>query len=439
MEFEKSHLSVWTKRLHSADPERINMMVTLADKIKKIDFKKNEIVCLKIENIFAFATAYFTTLEMGAVPLVMPPSMPIPNDCLPRYLITENSIEALNPVLLLSKFPNCFATLSSGSVGEPKIYFHSVEAAKTNARIHASGLGLLKEHLIIQTLPVFHIFGIIAYLWTPIVIGCQAWCQAGFYGLREFTKIKNDSCVIHLTPYLLEVIKKDSFAYNKFFSIVSVGAGVLSPKLAEFVKSSLAKNLFITYGLTEAGPRVSCKAVTSGQYVECSLGYPLQQIDTKVFNDGKISDTGYGVLAIKSPCIALNLVNSVVDDYLITTDLVKIDATKEIIFQGRKEGIFKVRGKSISQLQIYDSVKQISGVRDVYALQMPINGAEKLFLFIETEATIEEINKKIVKHAPFLFENFEIFCSPNLPRSALGKVDRKKLQIQYKLELKESL
>jgi acyl-CoA synthetase (AMP-forming)/AMP-acid ligase II len=425
-----SHLSFWTrwkKQLKSADSEILSEAENLVAKIMALDLRQNELVALNSQDPYFFSAAYFSILDKKATPVIVNSWADLPAHLQSRYMVTESDIKSSESATNVSSFDHCFMTCSSGSTGTPKTFFHSIDSAQLNSKLHSDGLSITSDEVVIQTLPMSHLFGIIAYLWTPIVTGCKIIVSQKFVGLREFAQKRDQPCIIHLTPNQIDIINKDPYSYERCFEKMSVGAGILSRQNAEYLLENLTQNLYITYGLTEAGPRVTCERINLASFTDYSLGYPIPPIEVKIQKDNLLMGEGEGLLAIKTPCIAMNLTKNLNNGYFTTTDLVRLERSGRIIFCGRSEDIFKIRGKLVSRQTLEDQLLRISKIEEVFVVQVLNAGSEKLKIFLKTSETPEKITIQILREIPYLREGFEIICLTKMPRTSLGKIDRQNL------------
>lgn len=219
-----------------------------------------------------------------------------------------------------------YGVFSSGSTSKPKLYFYSVERARLNARAHAHSQNLSSDSKIIKVINTDHAFGICIFIWTPLETGCEV----------EFCELSNDfddykkSCVdsvLYLTPRLLDSFMNIHRSSLDHFHKISIGSDWSAQSQLRLLAASTRAEIYITYGLTEAGPRVTTFKLNNDIHNEdYQLGRPIDRVECKILNsEDQIANNGEGFLLIKSPYMALNLPKEKFKDhYLKTRDQVRI-------------------------------------------------------------------------------------------------------------------
>lgn len=420
-----TYWNLWKRRLFDVDLNSFKQAEFLRNQILAKRFADNELVLIKIKNPYFFAATYFSLLEKNVTPILVPATSHSPFQC--RFEILDTGIEKRSLPPQISPYKNSFAVVSSGSTGEPKLFYHSIESARTNALLHVSGLEIEKTNTVLQTLPLSHIFGVIAYLWTPLVTECRVRLEEVYLGFRSYYQYKNISTLVHLTPHLIDHLKKDPFSYSRCIEKISVGAGILSYENAKFLLENICKKLYVTYGLTEAGPRVSSEEVFLENFVSYNLGFPLENIETRIFLNSQLQTHGEGFLAIKTPCMALNLSSELNNGYFVTSDIVEITPSGRIEMRGRAEDVLKIKGHRLFKKNLEDSILSIPEVSEVYIMQILDAEEEKIRVYLSSSLSCDTLRTKIVSQIPALGRNFDLIIIAKLPRTSLGKVDRIKL------------
>ena len=305
-----------------------------------------------------------------------------------------------------------YACQSSGSTGSSRLYFFSELGAVANAELHARSLGVAANSTVIQSLPLTHSFGIIAYLMTAAIMDCQLIFQRHPF---DWLNISQARSFLHLTPDHLKRILRMQFDWPEDIT-VTIGAGGAS--LEEMNAIALrVKNVFVTYGQTEAGPRVS----TGRWKTKSKLGYvgePLSEISVKL--EPRSSNSLEGELLIKSPSLAIALDSSRLTDdgYLRSGDLFRAGSDGELYFIQRIYESFKWRGKLYQVEAIRKSARE-NGIQGTVILQFVSSAVQNFAIYAESEKNLSEWANHLESH-------FKIFPArhflPQLPRNNMGKI-----------------
>ncbi|OUR93571.1 hypothetical protein A9Q84_19070 [Halobacteriovorax marinus] len=404
------------------------------------ELKDPSIVYLQDDNPLRFCLTFFTLLDFGHAPIALAPDFnQVQKD---HFLLNKKRSWLENGSFIKIaingkseiEFENSYACLTSGTTGSPKVCWLSTDGARFNASAHAKSLKLSKDHTLLQSLPLYHSFGIACYLWTVLELGCQLDFNTVFLGMKGLTKrvdaktLKN--AVLYASPAQLKFMLREKVAKPVTgVDIISFGGGeVLSADVIKLEDKFEDIKSFVTYGLTEAGPRVSTGPIDK-ERESGFIGCAFKEISVKVLTDAdELKSSGLGKLCIKSPSLKQNQdEDETRDGYYITRDLVQI-TDDEIFFQSREHDLIKVGGVSIYAKDIEVVAREFEGLKDCLVFskehkmygEIPILIAEgevdktELLIFLKDKLAVLQIPKKIHIVSEF-------------PRHSLDKINRKKL------------
>lgn len=399
---------------------RLNNLNTTYEGLKKGSF-----TIVRAKDPIDFSLEFFLALDKGLIPI--PVANDIPEIQLNR-LIEKYQGEG-------SGFEDAYACLTSGSTGEPKLCVLSVKNALLNARAHASSLEISENQTVVQTLPLYHSFGIVCYLFGAIEIGFHLNLNKAFLGLKSLNRKNVDKGVIHLSPAQVQFITKEAGESTNQFEVVSIGGGVASKSSLEVLAQKFPKaKLYATYGLTEAGPRVTSGLWQKEKYKTGDIGKALSGIQLKVLNsNGELVLKGEGLLAIKTPFLKLNDRDDLVDDFYITRDIVSLQ-NGSVCFNSREGDLINRGGISVYPRLIEEIVNSHKEIEDCIVFKEQSDDYEEVpVLVVETNLSVDEV-KSLIKYDLDIHQKpVKIFCFKEFPRMSLNKIDRNKLKkwMQY--------
>lgn len=324
-----------------------------------LEIRRHDInhVIIQDSNDLRQALLFLAVIDEGRVPVIIPKSWTekdirkFLSDQPRRWIFLQNGnliTTKEDGSSELGQLPT-YGVFSSGSSACPRLYYFSVEQARLNARAHASSQKLSAATTIVKVLNTDHAFGICAYIWTPLELDCEVVFSDivdEFVNYREFSL---DS-ILYLTPRQTEslILKRPSILSR--FHKISIGSDWLASEHLKYLSQQTGAEIYITYGLTEAGPRVSTyRYYPQSNSDNYPLGFPLDFVRCKVLNStGKITDYGEGLLLIKSPYLATDLSpDQQVGQYLKTRDKVKINTDGFIELILNENAHFKFNGHLI--------------------------------------------------------------------------------------------
>ncbi len=389
----------------------------------------NVIVLLQEKDPLRFMMTFFCLLERGHLPVVLPTDFS-------DFQLEQVRSHLSHPFCLINgnlrvgtiqkvPYSNCYASLTSGTTGRPKLCFLNVQNARRNALAHCESLAICESDEVIQTLPLYHSYGIVVYLFGWLEKKFKLDLNSTFLGLRALNKRTLYNAVLNISPAQLRFMLKEKGPAPEGLKCISVGGGSIDQQsIEDFSKKLPGVKLYLTYGLTEAGPRVST-GLWNGEEAGF-IGKAIRGVSVKVLIDGKVCEEGIGKLLVSSSMLKLNLdENECHGEYLLTRDLVRLDKTGKIYFKTRDDDLINYGGISIYPLDIETVTKMHPDVLDAQVIKgKSVIYEEEPVLFIEPKLDVEVIRD-------FLKEKLTVYQMPKkiitldkLPRTSLNKVDR---------------
>lgn len=394
---------------------------------------------IKDDSSYRFALTFLLLLDRGGVPI--PLSNHYNDELLtevqktfPKAGLIKNG-EVSESASGSSSFQG-YVCLTSGTTGSSKPCYLSLEGAKLNARMHAEGFEIHSEQAIIQSLPVTHSYGIIAYIWTPLMTGCSVDFMKSFVGLRPLrTVVDRTKKVLHMSPSQMRFILKDKESPSLVPGTLTIGAGAISKEEVHLLLQTFPESkIFSSYGATELGPRVTAGRISENIIADSYIGEALSGVELRVLDDaGSAHVEGRGYLMVRTPSLKKNIQEGeLTGDFYLTRDLVEIK-NREVYFLSRKDDIIKKSGVTIYPTDIEDLVRRIDGVHDSLALKTPHPLYDEVpILFVESDREKEDLETTIKEKLPPFFWPGELIVKKAFPRTALNKVDREKLKSEMR-------
>ena len=376
------------------------------------------VVALCTEAPLLFCLSFLRILECGGTPVLMPSPEEI-NELNIAWTLDESGLRrsAQNLECGLTAIIDTYYAFSSGSTGQRKPLRFSRDRALSNARAHARSLGLGPEHTIIQTLRLHHTFGMVAYIFAPLACGARIRLGVFFDSLFSSKQSSDLSdCVVHLTPYHVQHLQRRNTQARHRVGRLSVGSAPLRRVEAEFA-AHLCHELFVTYGLSEAGPRVSTGQVDLESYVDGWIGYPIEGVQGKIDADG--------VLWLKTAHACSDIVTS---EYFNTGDCVEALKDGSWVFKSRLHDVLRIRGQTCSRTQYSQRVSELVGLSCEVGQREYSDG---LLIFIESAQSDPSLLRKIHHGFPEL-KDARIIWQDEFERSVLGKVNLRSMMARAK-------
>jgi Acyl-CoA synthetases (AMP-forming)/AMP-acid ligases II len=305
------------------------------------------------------------------------------------------------------------------------------------------------RHVIVGTLPLFHIFGNICVLNAAVsgggTIAMLPHFRAGqVLATIERTKATTMPGVPAMFRALLDYPTLEKHDLSSLFTCISGGAPMLAELKRSFEKATGAK-LVEGYGLTEAAGVVAANPF-DGREKAGTVGHPLPATHLRLLDredparDAVAGEAGE--LAVSGPQVMLGywhvepgnqpFVEHEGKRWLRTGDIASIDEDGYVSLIDRVDDIIAVDGSRVSPARVEQKFSSHPEVRDVMVVgktgddgRLTLRG----FVVLEPSSKASEvelllwINDRVSRHDRI--ESIEVRTT--LPRTALGKPDRKEL------------
>ena len=297
-----------------------------------------------------------------------------------------------------SRVPNGdLVLLTSGTSGFSSGCVFSFDSLLRNAALHNESIGLTRKDTCLVVLPLSFSFAFVAQVLGSFLAGSELFVAPQPFSAKQFIEIV-DRCEItatSLTPYLVKLILMSSQGFPSRLRVMTVGGDQLSRSQAEaLLRARPGKELFLTYGLTEAGPRVTTlRAHAEPTSRWSSVGRPLPGITTWLEN---CWNGDAGLLRVRTPTAAsvrIGIVDTPDGTHLAngtnvvqTGDIFRIDQDGYHYFLGRSSDFIIQSGEKLCLASIR---RLAEGIRSVAKARTAVlsdgNGGDKYRLILYTD------------------------------------------------------
>lgn len=222
---------------------------------------------------------------------------------------------------------------------------------------------------------------------------------------------------------------------------VSLAGGMaLQKATAQQWRAVTGKTLIEAYGLTESSPAAIINPLDLVDY-NGAMGLPLPNTDVKICNDKneEVALGDVGELWLYGPQITqgywnnpVETQNNLIDGWLKTGDLVKMDAQGFVYFVDRKKNMLVISGFNVYPTEIEDVICSHPMVANaaVIGVPDPVHGQKIKCFVVKKDQHLSEAMLRAYLHEQLTgYKRPEIieFCE-TLPTNAVGKVLHRELR-----------
>ena len=307
----------------------------------------------------------------------------------------------------------------------------------------------------IGLMPIFHGFGLAMGIHAPLSNNAASALMISYDGNEIVRKIRQNKINVLLTiPYLTDkLLARKDFSGKKLRNLIATYIGADKPEtrlFSEFNKrmeeASSINRLLEGYGLTETATVNFVNTLKENKIG--SVGKPLKGVKVKIVDpevsyEEDLKPNQTGEILISSPSLCLGYLNVEEDKqpfyydsennkWLKTGDIGYLDEEGFLFFINRAKDVYKIAGYNIFPADIEKLAGEVEGVKSCAAIYHKDDKHPYFTLYVESDVTDKEM--LISKIQRYLKERLikysipeKIVVSKSLPRTDIGKIDRKKL------------
>ncbi len=455
--------------------EFFSKVLDYKNKLEKLGFKKDETLCLIMNNSIELAVLYFSCLIAD---IIAAPIYPQKGEEEIKQILSQTkykgiitSIEELNfmqNAINIKEFENIqhnksidineglsvfekldyeklfLITFTSGSTGTPKGVMNSFKNLFLTAIAFRNRFNFNDKNIFYHNLPMTYMAGILNLIFLPflseskIVIGNRF----SIANLSDFwdIPIRYNVNTFWLIPTIINLLLKvdrgtrgiNFGTRNKI--IACVGTAPLSYEAKIQFESKYKIPLYESYGLSET-LFVSTNYPGKDNSRDKTVGKPLEGVEIEFMNDKEI--------AISVPWMFLGYTNVDTKEYFrnnryLSGDIGEIDKDGFLKITGRKKDLIIRGGININPKRIEDTISAIGNFEEIVILGVkdPILGEKIVCFYVKKQSggdkdILKEINKKIIYRLGKDYKIDEFIELKAIPRNINGKIDKLTIRKNY--------
>jgi acyl-CoA synthetase (AMP-forming)/AMP-acid ligase II len=249
--------------------------------------------------------------------------------------------------------------LTTGTSGAQTACVHTVETLVWNASRTNEALNVTPADKQLVVLPLYHTYGLVTQSIGSFISGCELKIDGPPFNPNRFAELIRSEriSICGLTPTIARGILRQGTDLPPVRSL-SIGGDCFSrEEVSALLGKRFINELYITYGLTEAGPRVSVlPAHDAAVETYDSVGQAFDGVETRIENP---EPSGIGQLLVKTPSACRRKVGENVrrqpftpDGFLETGDFFTKDRAGYLRFVSRQADILVIKGEKLNTRSI---------------------------------------------------------------------------------------
>jgi malonyl-CoA/methylmalonyl-CoA synthetase len=335
---------------------------------------------------------------------------------------------------------------SSGTTGTPKGIMLTHGNLIANASTLVEHWGFSSDDCLLHALPIFHVHGLF------VALGCVFMSGASMYWLRAFNvpsvieRLPGCTSMMGVPTYYTrlldsEAFTRDSVAHMRLF--VSGSAPLLADTFAAFERQT-GHSILERYGMTETGMITSNPL--DGPRKMGTVGPALPGVSVRITSDsGEVLPVGeVGGIEVKGPNVFVgywNLPKKTAEDftedgYFKTGDQGVFDEDGYVSIVGRSKDMIITGGLNVYPKELELLIDELPGVLESAVIGLPHDDfGEQVAAVVVPDKGYEideaQVRDAVRARAAAFKVPKRVYFSDELPRNAMGKVQKARLRSIY--------
>ena len=331
---------------------------------------------------------------------------------------------------------NSFAVSSSGTTGEPKLYFRSAEMVVERSDLRAAAHEIRPDDVLLATRPYNNSVAINNQVVIPMLTGSSIVVHESFERFKLARSIEAQRVTMLLAaPFFYETLASIPKSETLDFSSVRLcvaGGAPLAPQVAHAFQERFGLTIHQWY----AGSHIHPVFLFNAEGPPESVGHMNGTFPARILgeNDEILKPGEIGEIAFHLPGMSekwrrsLETNPSRRGEYLYSGDLGRADNSGYIYVVGRKSVIIKVGGNRVEPAEVENVLRRHPQVREALVFGRATGSADQIVeAMVEASGEVREASllRYCAQHLDAYKCPRRITITDRLPRNEQGKISRR--------------
>lgn len=336
---------------------------------------------------------------------------------------------------------------TSGTTGKPKGAMMTQMNLWSNASTLEKLWGFEGNDTLLHALPIFHTHGLFIACHCVMLSGSKMFFLPKFDRDQVMALLPRSTVMMGVPTFYVRLLSGDDFTADvtSNMRLFISGSAPLLPETFTAFQERIGKALLERYGMTEMGMATSNPL--NGERVVHTVGPALPDVDVRVCDDqgNVLGADEIGVLEARGPNVFAGywqMPEKTAEEFreggfFITGDIAKIDAKGYVHIVGRAKDLVISGGFNVYPKEIETLIDKMDGVVEsaVIGVQHPDFGEAVVAVIVPAQKDLLS-EDGVIGEIKSQLANFKVpkrvFFMDELPRNAMGKVQKNVLREDYK-------
>jgi malonyl-CoA/methylmalonyl-CoA synthetase len=318
----------------------------------------------------------------------------------------------------------------------------------SNAKALHAYWGFVPGDVLLHALPIFHVHGLFVALHTALLNASHILWMPKFELATFMRLLPRASVIMGVPTFYTRMLGDPAFGKGQCKKLRLAISGS-APLLAETHKEFRARTglaILERYGMTEAG-MITSNPYKGGRRLAGTVGYALPGVSVRIADtEGRVLPPGkVGVLEVKGPNVFKGYWRNPEKTkeefrkgYFVSGDLARMSKDGRVTIVGRARDLIITGGFNVYPIEVEGEINSLPGVGESAVVGVPHPDFGEGIIAVVTAAPggappseadiISSLSQRLAK---FKLPK-RVFLASDLPRNAMGKVQKANLSKQYR-------
>jgi malonyl-CoA/methylmalonyl-CoA synthetase len=346
------------------------------------------------------------------------------------------------PIVLRDPDDLAVICYTSGTTGRSKGAMITHANLLSNAQTLITLWGFGDSDVLLHALPLYHIHGLFVALHCALLSGTTIIFQNTFNARAALEALPRATVMMGVPTFYTRLLAEKDLSKESVRTIrlfVSGSAPLLTETFTAFEERT-GHRILERYGMTET--QMIASNPLHGERRPGTVGLPLRNVNIRIGEN----ENGVGVIEVSGPNVFKGYWNmpeknqtEFRDGYFITGDLGMIEPDGYLRLVGRAKDLIISGGLNVYPKEIEEAIDALAGVEEsaVFAIPHPDFGeavAAAVTMKSDSKLTPDTIISSLRTQLAGFKTPKRVFLVKELPRNAMGKIQKNILRERYKGE-----
>ncbi len=361
--------------------------------------------------------------------------------------LLQNAAQAAPVDTIMERAADDIAAIvyTSGTTGRSKGAMLTHDNLASNARVLLDYWGWVDDDVLLHALPVFHVHGLFVALHCALLSGTPMIFLPQFDASAVIDALPQATVMMGVPTFYTRLLERDDFTQQTCAGVrvFISGSAPLTEQTFAAWEARTGHRILERYGMSET--MMNTSNPLDGERVPGTVGYPLPGVEARVVDaEGRELSRGeVGVIEVRGANVFAGYwrmpdktAEEFRDDgFFITGDLGKMEQDGRVSIVGRAKDLVISGGYNIYPKEVERLIDEMPEVLESAVIGVPHRdfGEGVVAVVVPVDEAVEEPQVRAVLEGRLArFKHPKVVVNvPDLPRNAMGKVQKKELRDRY--------